>query len=234
MHVIVCGAGEVGVHIADRLSREGHDVVLVDRSAQRIAEAEERLDVQTVVGSASSPEVLEQAGLDEAELFIAVTNDDEVNLVGALAAKQAGVATTIVRLQNDALRGADASRLRRTMGVDHVIDPDLETAQEIYEVLRFPGASEIFPMVGGEIMVFGARLPDDAPMVGQTLNELARAHEPHWDFLIGSVTRGGKTHDRAPRPPARRRRPPADDLQPARTTAAAQAARARDADAASA
>jgi trk system potassium uptake protein TrkA len=193
MHVIVCGAGEVGVHIADRLSREGHDVVLVDRSAQRINEAEERLDVQTLIGSASSPTVLDRAGLVGAELLIAVTNDDEVNLVAALAAKQAGVATTVVRLQSDTLRGADASRLRRTMGVDHVIDPDLETAQEIFEVLRFPGASEIFPMVGGEIMVFGARLPENAPIVGQTLNEIARAHEPHWDFLIGSVTRRGKT-----------------------------------------
>jgi trk system potassium uptake protein TrkA len=193
MHVIVCGAGEVGVHIADRLSREGHDVALVDRRAAQIAEAEQRLDVNTVVGRATSPEVLDQAGLDKASLFIAVTNDDEVNLVGALTAKQAGVETTIVRLQNDSLRGAGASKLRHTMGVDYVIDPDLETAQEIFEVLRFPGASEIFPMVGGEIMVFGVRLPASAPIVGQTLNEIARAHEPHWDFLIGSVTRGGRT-----------------------------------------
>jgi trk system potassium uptake protein TrkA len=193
MHVIVCGAGEVGVHIADRLSREGHDVVLLDRSPQRVADAEERLDVQTLIGSASSPHVLETAGLANAELFISVTNDDEANLIGALIAKQAGAKTTVVRLQNDALRAADASRLRRTMGVDFVIDPDLETAQEIFEVLRFPGASEIFPMVGGELMVFGARLPNGAPAVGRTLNEIARAHEPHWDFLIGSITRGNKT-----------------------------------------
>jgi trk system potassium uptake protein TrkA len=193
MHVIVSGAGEVGVHIADRLSREGHDVALIDRDAKRIAEAEERLDVQTVVGRGTSPSVLEQAGLSKAGLFIAVTNDDEVNLVAALLAKQSGVETTIVRLQSDALRTAASSTLRKAMGVDYVIDPDHETAQEIYELLRFPGASEIFPMMGGEIMVFGARLPADAPMVGQTLHELAAAHEPHWDFLIGSVTRGDKT-----------------------------------------
>src|SRR5687767_4287916 len=112
MHVIVCGAGEVGVHIADRLSREGHDVVLVDRSAQPIAAAEERLDVQTVVGNSTSPVVLEQAGLDDAGLFIAVTNDDEVNLVSALLAKQAGVETTIVRLQSDVLRASETSKLR--------------------------------------------------------------------------------------------------------------------------
>ncbi len=193
MHVIVVGAGEVGLHVADRLSREGHDVALVDRARERIAEAETRLDVLTVVGNGSHPNVLEQAGLSKASLLIAVTNDDDANLVSALIAKQSDVETTVVRLQSDALRSSDASRLRRTMGVDYVIDPDLETAQEIYEVLRFPGASEIFPMVGGEIMLIGARLPAGAPMVGQTLEELAKAHEPHWDFLIGSVTRGTQT-----------------------------------------
>ena len=73
-----------------------------------------------------------------------------------------------------------------------MIDPDVETAQEIFELLRVPGASEIFPMVGGEVMIIGARLPHDAPMVGQTLLELARAHVPHWDYLIGSITRHGQ------------------------------------------
>jgi trk system potassium uptake protein TrkA len=193
MHVVVYGAGEVGLHISDRLSREGHDVALVDRSAQRIAEAEERIDVQTLIGRGTSPDVLEQAGINKADLFVAVTNDDAANMVSSLVAKQAGVDTTIVRLQLDDLRGAGASRLRKAMGVDHVIDPDVETAQEIFELLRFPGASEIFPMVGGEIMIVGARLPESAPMVGQTLHELAQAHEPHWDFLIGSITRKGQT-----------------------------------------
>ncbi len=191
--MIVCGAGEVGMHIADRLRREKHDVSLVDQSAQRIAEAEERTDVQTVVGRGTSPSVLDEAGVNKAEIFVGVTNDDEVNLVGALIAKQAGVETTIVRLKSDDLRGLDASRLRKSMGVDHVIDPDVETAQEIFELLRFPGASEIFPMVGGEVMLIGARLPAGAPMAGQTLRELAEAHEPHWDYLIGSITRGGQT-----------------------------------------
>jgi trk/ktr system potassium uptake protein len=193
MHVIVCGAGEVGVHVAERLSREGHDVALVDRSADRIAQAEERIDAQTVIGRITSPSVLDQAGVNKAELFVAVTNDDEANLIAALVARQAGVATTIVRLQSDDLRGADSSRLRKTMGVDHVIDPDFETAQEIFELLRFPGASEIFPLVSGEVMLIGARLPAGAPLVGKTLHELAQQFEPHWDFLIGAITRKGHT-----------------------------------------
>ncbi len=193
MRVVVLGAGEVGQHISDRHNREGHDVALVDRSAERLAAAEERANISTVVGHGTSPSVLEQAGIGKADLFVGVTNDDEVNLVAALIAKQAGVDTTIVRLKVDDLRGAEASRLRKSMGVDHVIDPDVETAQEIFELMRFPGASEIFPMVSGEVMIIGARLPSSAPMVGQTLHELAQAHEPHWDFLIGSITRRGET-----------------------------------------
>lgn len=193
MRVVVLGAGEVGQHIADRLNREGHDVALVDRNAQRIAAAEERANVTTVIGHGTSPPVLDEAGIGKADLFVGVTNDDEVNLVAALLAKQAGVDTTIVRLKVDELRGAEASRLRKSMGVDHVIDPDVETANEIFELMRFPGASEIFPMVGGEVMIIGARLPENAPMVGQTLHQLAQAHEPHWDFLIGSITRQGQT-----------------------------------------
>jgi trk system potassium uptake protein TrkA len=193
MHVIVFGAGEVGLHVSERLNREGHDVALVDKDPVRIAAAQERLDVETVLGTGSSPGVLEQAGMNKAGLLVAVTNDDEANLIAAAMAKDAGVETTVVRLQSDELRSAASGKLRKTLGVDYVIDPDAETAQEIFELLRFPGASEIFPMVGGEVMIVGARLAADAPAVGQTLHQLAQAYEPHWEFLIGSVTRNCKT-----------------------------------------
>lgn len=193
MHIIVMGAGEVGMYIADRLSREGHDVAVVERDRDRLFQAEERLDVLTVHGSGSSPRVLELAGLAKASLLVAVTNDDEANLVASAIVKQAGVQSTVVRLQNDDLRAPEASRIRRAMGVDQVIDPDLETAEEILELLQFPGASEIFRMAGGEVMIVGARLPAQAPFVGKTLHEVAAAHEPHWDFLIGAITRKGET-----------------------------------------
>src|SRR5438477_3826849 len=181
MHVIVFGAGEVGLYVSERLVREGHDVALVDKDPSRIADAQERLDVETVLGAGSNPGVLEQAGLNKAALLVAVTNDDEANLIAAVMAKNAGVETTIVRLQSDELRSAASGKLRKTLGVDHVIDPDAETAQEIFELLRFPGASEIFPMVGGEVMIVGARLGPEAPAVGQTLRDLAQAYEPHWE-----------------------------------------------------
>lgn len=191
--MVIVGAGEVGMYVADRLSREGHDVALIDLDRDRIAEADEVLDALTVQGSGSSPVTLAAAGIDRASLLVAVSDDDETNLVASMIAKQLSSATTIVRLESDDLRGTDASRLRKAMGVDRVIDPDQETAEEIFELLQFPGASEIFRMVGGEVMVLGARLPPDAPAVGRTLHDLAREHEPHWDFLIGVVTRRGQT-----------------------------------------
>jgi trk system potassium uptake protein TrkA len=193
VHVIVVGAGEVGMYIAERLSREGHDVAVIDRDRNRIREVDQRLDVQTVLGSGSSPSILGLAGLERAELLVAVTDDDEANLVASLAAKQAKVRTTIVRLESDDLRAPESARLRKAMGVDMVIDPDLETAAEIMELLRFPGAQDVYRMVGGEVMVIGARLGANAPMVGKTLSQLAMEHEPHWEFLIGSVTRGRET-----------------------------------------
>jgi len=193
VHIVVVGAGEVGLFIAQRLSREGHDVALIDKDRARLAAADESLDVQTIHGSGASPAVLDRAGIAKAELLVSVTNDDEANLLSSLVAKQAGTPQTIVRLQNDELRAPEASALRKSMGVDAVIDPDAETAQEILELVRFPGASEIFRMVGGEVIVIGARLPPDAPLVGTTLHDLGASYEPHWDFLIGAITRDGQT-----------------------------------------
>jgi trk system potassium uptake protein TrkA len=79
------------------------------------------------------------------------------------------------------------------MGVDLIIDPDYETAQEILELLEYPGASEIAEMAGGEVVVIGARLPADAPIVGRSLGEIAKEYEPEWDFLFGVITRGEQT-----------------------------------------
>jgi trk system potassium uptake protein len=193
MHVIVVGAGEVGSYLAERLSREGHDVAVIDKDRRRLAELDERLDVLTVHGNGTGPATLERAGVDRCEVFVAVTSQDEVNLVSCLVARQAGVTRTVARLEDPELRDRGAASLHRAVGVDLVIDPDAETAQEILELLEYPGASEIAEMAGGEVVVVGARLAPGAPVVGQTLMEIARQHEPEWEFLFGVITRGDRT-----------------------------------------
>lgn len=193
MYVIVVGAGEVGSYVAERLSREGHDVAVIDRDRLALRAVEEALDVLTVLGSGANPEVLRAAGVDKADLTVAVTSQDEVNLVCCLVSKQAGIDRTVCRLEDPDLRSKRSTPLHEAMGVDLIIDPDHETAQEILELLEYPGASEVAEMAGGEVVVIGARLPADAPVVGRSLIEIARDHEPEWEFLFGVITRGKET-----------------------------------------
>jgi trk system potassium uptake protein len=193
VYVIVVGAGEVGSYVADRLSRESHDVAVIDRDRVALRDVEEHLDVLTVLGSGTNPEILRAAGIDKAEMVVAVTSQDEVNLVCCLVGKQAGVARTVCRLEDPDLRSRKQVALHEAMGVDLIIDPDFETAQEILELLEYPGASEVAEMAGGEVVVLGARLPADAPVVGRSLVDIARDHEPEWEFLFGVITRRGET-----------------------------------------
>ena len=194
VHVIVVGAGEVGSYVAARLSRERHNVSVVDIDADRLRQLGAEVDVLTVEGSGTHPSVLSDAGLGDCELVVAVTSKDEVNLVASLIAKQRGVARTIVRIESEELRGKAATELRQTFGADLVIDPDYETAERILDLLDYPGASEITTMANGEAIVIGARLDDDAPIVGRRLSEIAAEFEPDWEFLVGSISRGNDTY----------------------------------------
>ncbi len=193
MHVIVVGAGEVGSYVADRLSREGHDVAIVDRDVARLRQLADDLDVLTVAGSGTHPQVLERAGVADADLLVAVTSNDEVNLIASLLAKSIGVARTIVRIEAAELRAPEAEGVREASGADLVIDPDAETAAEVLELLDFPGADEVAYMAENEVIVIGARLPEHAPLVGRTLKEIGEEFEPDWDFVVGSIGRGDET-----------------------------------------
>lgn len=191
--MIVIGAGEVGSYVADRLSREGHDVAIVDMDVSRLRQLGDDLDVLTVAGSGTHPQTLERAGVADADLLVAVTSDDEVNLISSLLAKSIGVERSIVRIEAPELRGPEAEQVRDASGADLVIDPDAETAAEVLELLDFPGADEVAYMADDEVIVIGARLPDHAPLVGRTLKEIGEEFEPDWDFVVGSIGRGDET-----------------------------------------
>ncbi|MCB0990509.1 MAG: Trk system potassium transporter TrkA [Acidimicrobiales bacterium] len=193
MRIIVVGAGEVGSYVAHRLSREGHDVVVIDRSRRRLREIDDELDVMTVLGSGSSPVVLSEAGLAKTDLVAALTDDDEVNLIACMQAKQAGVAQTVARLQNADLRGRAGLDVRRAVGVDMVIDPDEEIADEILELISFLGATDVREMAGGEILLIGCRLGPQAPALGRKMSDIGKDYDPNWEFIFGTVTRSGET-----------------------------------------
>lgn len=193
MHVVIVGAGEVGGYLARRLSDESHDIVVVERDPNVASVIAAQLDVQVVVGSGSSPEVLRQARIDRAELLAAVTDNDEVNLIVSLLASQLGARTTVVRIQGDELNGPSGARLRDACGADLVIDPDADTAEEILRLLLTTGADEVYSMAGGDLLVLGAVVDPSSPLSGRELAEIAATYEPEWKFLFGAVTRHGHT-----------------------------------------
>ncbi|MFN3217457.1 MAG: Trk system potassium transporter TrkA [Acidimicrobiales bacterium] len=193
MHVIVVGAGEVGSYVAELLTRHGNDVAVIETDRDRLRDLEDRLDVLVVEGSGTHPEILARAGLDRAELLVAVTSNDEVNLIAALLARHAGVARTVVRIEAEELRGKAAQQLRDAIGADLVIDPDAETAADILDLLDAPGATEIAHLAGGEVVVVGTILQAGAPLCGRRLSEIAAEYEPDWDFLVAARTRSGET-----------------------------------------
>jgi len=193
MHVIIVGAGEVGWYLAQRLGAEGNDVVVVEQNEAVAGAIGAELDVQVVVGSATVPSTLQAAGIEKCDLLAGVTQNDEVNLLASLLAKEFGVDQTVVRIQTEELRGPLGARLLSVMRADVVIDPDADTADEIMELAHVSGADEVYPMSGGELLVLGAVVGDTSPFVGHDLAEIGRSFEPNWQFLFGALTRDGET-----------------------------------------
>jgi trk system potassium uptake protein TrkA len=193
VHVVIIGAGEVGWYLAERLAAEDHDVVLVEQDEHLAHQIGEVLDIQVVVGNGCHPSVLERAGIARAKLLAGVTQNDEVNLVASVLAKEYGVEKTVVRLQTEELRGPAGRGLIDAVHADLVIDPDADTAEEILELVHLSGADEVYPMAGGDLVVLGATIKADSEMAGRALRDVGMAFEPHWQFLFGAVTRAGET-----------------------------------------
>ena len=195
MRVIVVGAGEVGTYVADRLSRQEHDVALIELDLERFRQVDLELDVLTVNGSGTDPGALEIAGIETTDLLVAATNSDEINLLAALLARQAGVSKTIVRVQSRKLRRKEVASLFADFDDHLVIDPDQEVANSVLRLMEYPGAVDVSHMANGEIVIIGARLPPHAPMVGVSLHALGRELDPDWDFIVGTITRKKENTD---------------------------------------
>ena len=195
MRIIVVGAGEVGTYIADRLSRQEHDIALIELNPERFREIDGELDVLVINGSGTDSALLDKAGISETDLLVAATNKDEINLFCALLARQAGVSKTIVRVESKKLRSKEVEALFEKFDDHLVIDPDQEVADSVLRLMEYPGAMDLARMADEEVVIIGARLPAHAPLVGVSLNALGRELDPDWDFIVGTITRKAETDD---------------------------------------
>jgi trk system potassium uptake protein TrkA len=192
MRIVIIGAGEVGYNIADILSKEGNDVVIIDRNEEQLKMVSENLDVQAIPGSGSSPHVLKKADLDRSDMVVAVTDSDETNMVACLlAAIQSRVPLKIARIRSPELNGKSELFGKNHLNIDLCINPEREAVKSVVNLMEFPGASEIIDFAGGRIQLIGFNIDVDCIAVGKKLSKLGELSGGK-NVLIVSITRGDK------------------------------------------
>jgi trk system potassium uptake protein TrkA len=192
MRIVIVGAGQVGRHLCQQLSLEQHEVILIDLDAAHLRKIERDLNIMTVVGNGASATTLEQADISRAELFIAVTNIDEVNLISCILAQQYGSMIRVARVKNEDYMSILSPLSEHHLGIDFVINPDQAMAQEIIKTSELSDAFEVVDFAQGEVVVLGYHIKKDIPICNITLSKLKNLRGLY-DFLIVAIIRNGKT-----------------------------------------
>lgn len=172
MKAIIIGAGEVGFHTAKLLTAENNDVVLIDESEEACQRVNEQLDLQTLCGSGASPVLLKNAGISDAELIIAVTNSDEINMLACQIANRYEVETKIARVSNPDYFSDESGLTANDFGIDLLVNPEHLCVEEFIRLLRIPEAREIVEFEDGRIQLTALRIKPNNPFVGKSLAEL--------------------------------------------------------------
>jgi trk system potassium uptake protein len=192
MKVIIVGAGEVGFHLAQRLSHENQDVVLIDSDPDRIERAQDHLDVETILGNGASLPVLERAGISGARILLAVTSSDEVNLITCLAANRLGVKHTVARISNPEYHGSGTVLSREALGITLMINPERECARDIFNLLLSAGATDVADFAQGKVQLVGVRVREGAKVAGRSLIDLRREMR-QFHFVVAAIVRDERT-----------------------------------------
>lgn len=191
MDIIIIGCGKVGQALAEQLSEQGNNITIIDLSTDKLSAISTRSDVMTVVGNGATHVTQQEAGIEHADLMIAVTGSDELNLLCCLIAKKAGNCRTIARVRSPQY-SSEAPFLKDELGLAMVINPEYAAAQEIAHVLRFPSAMKIETFAKGRVELLKFRLPENCPLVGLAVKQLSS--KLNCDVLVCTVERGDEAY----------------------------------------
>ncbi len=196
MNIVIVGCGQVGHTIAAQLLGEGNNVTVIDTSADKIRSITDRLDVMGIVGNGASHLVQREADVRNADLLIAVTDSDELNLLCCIIAGREGDCHTIARVR-DHVYNDESLYLKDELGLAMVINPELAAAEEIARVLRFPTALSIEAFSKGRVELIKFKLPDDSPIIGMSVRDVISHYKSDVIFCTAErgddvfVTKGG-------------------------------------------
>lgn len=188
MNIIIAGAGEVGRYAVTVLAEEGHHVTLIDLHEERLTLLGEALDIRTLAGSATHADVLREAGANRADLFVAATSLDEINLLAASIAKALGAARTVARVHHSAYHDNRGMNYGAHFGIDRLLCPEYLTSLAIVGVLRDPAVHAIEHFARGQIIMERLEISDRAEVIGKPLKDLGMPA----GLRLGTVIREGR------------------------------------------
>ena len=192
MKILILGAGQVGGTLAENLANESFDITLVDAKASRLEELSSRLDIRTVEGWASHPDVLRRAGADDADILVAVTSSDEVNMIACqVCYSQFRTPVKIARVRSVAYLNRDGFFSKEHMPIDVLINPEQVVTKHIHELLKHPGALQVLDFAEGRVQLVAMRAYHGGPLVGHALSFL-REHMPKADTRVAAIFRRGQ------------------------------------------
>lgn len=191
MNIIIVGCGKVGQTLAEQLNEEGNNITVIDIDPSNLKSLANSADVLCVEGNGATHEIQSEAGIKTADLLIAVTDSDELNLLCCMVAKKTGNCRTIARVRNPDY-SADANFLKSEFDLAMVINPELAAAAEIARVLRFPSAMKIDTFAKGRVELVKFKLPEGSSLAGLSVKEISTVLK--CDVLICTVERGNEAH----------------------------------------
>ncbi len=191
MKIIILGAGQVGGTLAENLASEENDITVVDTNGSRLRELQDKIDIRTIQGMASFPSVLKQAGADDADMLVAVTNSDEVNMVACqIAYTMFHTPSKIARIRQAAYLNRDDLYGDDALPIDVLISPEQVVTNYITRLLERPGALQVLDFAGGRAQLVAMKAYYGGPLVGQELRYI-REHMPNVDTRVAAIFRRG-------------------------------------------
>ena len=180
MQIIIVGCGNVGATLTEQLSKEGHNITVIDVDGQRVEAVANQFDVMGVAGNGASFSVQNEAGIAEADLMIAVTTSDELNMLSCLIARKAGGCSTIARIRNP-IYNKEIAFIKKELGLSMVINPEYAAACEIARLLKFPSAIKVDTFAKGRVELLKCKINEGSVLHGRPLTylssgQIGRAH----------------------------------------------------------
>ena len=190
MKVVIAGAGEVGTHLARMLSKENHDIVLLDESPEKLSNISNDVDLMTITGSAHSFHDLKQTGLSKADLFIAVTPFEERNVLACSMASYLGGGRTIARINNSEYLQEKYREKLNNLGINELIYPESLAAKEIVASVKQTGTRQLIEFSHGKLILLGIKVRENAPVLNRTFEELSQNNN---HILVVAINRDNET-----------------------------------------